>query len=139
MLKSGLGGRQGLTETRCKQSVGSIRSSAMVSSTTTTTTTAAAATMTTESSTKSTSSAVITMQCIVIVISFMMAMAVEASVMLLMLMSGPFLLMIELVSSIRRFLCNLILPEVKKEESSTCAISGRSEETLALYNGLKED
>ena len=79
------------------------------------------------------------MQCIAIVVSFMMAMAVEASVMLLVMMSGPFLLLIELVSSARRFLCNMILPEVEKEKSTTCAISGRSEETLALYNGLKED
>ena len=79
------------------------------------------------------------MQCIVIVVSFLIAMAVEASVMLLMLMSGPFLMLIELVSSVRRFLCNMILPEIKKEKSTTCAISGRNEETLALYNGPRED
>ena len=109
----------------------------MVSSTVTTTT--AAATQTTEFSAKSTSSAVIAMQCIVIVVSFLIAMAVEASVMLLMLMSGPFLMLIELVSSVRRFLCNMILPEIKKEKSTTCAISGRNEETLALYNGPRED
>ena len=111
----------------------------MVSSTTTITTTAPTATMTTESSNSAKSTAVITMQCICIVISFTMAMAVEATVMLLMLMSGPFLLLIEMVSSMRRFLCNLLLPEVEKEKSTTCAISGKSEETLALYNGLKED
>ena len=116
-----------------------------MSATITTTTTATDASVTSESamkSVKSTSSAVIsTMQCVGILFFFITSSAVVHGVeafalMLLMLMSAPLLLLVELVSSMKRFLSNLILPagiEKEKEKTTGCSVLGNTDDFIDVY------
>ena len=116
-----------------------------MSATITTTTITTDASVTTESainSVKSTSSAVIsTMQCVAILFFFLTSSAVVHGVeafalMLLMLMSAPLLLLVELVSSMKRFLSNLILPagvEKEKEKMVGCSVLGNTDDFIDVY------